>query len=243
MMECIPRGLEFFSFKDSPRKKGYLPPEVFRLNADSLRAIEIENASIVHEFNTPLRNVAHLTILFSKFAVIIPRHLLPSVTHLRVSDWDDPPTPEFFKPFEDSLVSLHIGDVSCERLGHVLGALPKLEILNLPLDIGLEISSSSFVHSPRLKELYIRAYETYGNYLLSPSMEQSFLTLGSYIREFNPYLFPALVSITVSCDFPVYDTSRIRGDLHRACQALAQSLSAPNLQVTIGIVRYKPKTT
>ncbi|TDL16967.1 hypothetical protein BD410DRAFT_586710 [Rickenella mellea] len=226
-IECVPRGLQFFSFTSTVMKLAHLPPEVWELNKDSLRALEIDDSLFADKLTTPLVNVTHLTIWSTPAS--ISQHILPSLTHLRISDWDSP-RPDVFK---DTLVSLHVRAYSqSNRLREILGALYKLEVFgfatyNIRRDI-----SSSLVHSPRLKELYIKAYDS------SNSLDKAFLDLTSYIRQFSVDLFPALANVTVSCDFPRVDESHTKGDIDFACQTLMQSLSSAKLGVVIRFVHF-----
>ncbi|TDL16971.1 hypothetical protein BD410DRAFT_586790 [Rickenella mellea] len=233
MIECIPRGLEFFYSRHAPKSKSFMPLQVLRLNADSLRAIEVEDDSFVFKFSKPLLRVTHLTIMgpTPRPGSIHPR-LLPSLRHLQVSD---DPRPEFFEPFKDMLLSLHFTSgyvIHGDKLGLILQVLPKLEVLGICVNFSRWDLSSSLGHTPHLKELCIRAHDL-GRLR---SATQIFHDLGSYIRLFSADLFPALATITVSCDFPAVLQSCTNKDIDWAVQKLAQSLSSPNLRVTIDFV-------
>ncbi|TDL16970.1 hypothetical protein BD410DRAFT_586795 [Rickenella mellea] len=232
IMKCIPRHLQYFRIRNTPMEEGYLPPAIFRLNRKSLRAIEIEDASIVHKINSPLPNVTHLTIMGATNLSGIPPHLLPSLTHLRISDSQNP-RPEIFAPFKDMLVSLHIGDVShSHKLCHTLAAFPKLEILGFSIQHLHWVIPSVIGNSRGLKELYITANDSF----VHRSMDQMFLDLGSYVRQFSADLFPALATITVCCDFPAVHQSRTRADIYHACENISQSLSSPDLRVVVDFI-------
>ncbi|TDL16969.1 hypothetical protein BD410DRAFT_586811 [Rickenella mellea] len=242
--ECIPRGSQFFCFQSI----GWMAGEdsfntaVLRLNSDSLRVVETEDASeMFHSSdlsNVSLAKVTHLRAKTSTKGRNIQAQHLPLLAHLHIYNGLDP-FDNTFAAFHDKVISFHSGPFPLVdvQLQTILQRFRRLHTLGFHSGgthgILLQPTLSAITRQPYLRHIHLGYHDSFRG----RSLKRVFRDLKDLLVWFtgSQDVFPALETITVSCHFSETTLTRWSADITATCVDLSKGLGSSECRVLVRV--------